>query len=120
MTRPVCFSFAARAWRTKNVASTPPSSIRPPKYPPVAPAPNIRILIAPPQKLSVPRVRAPVYPDPAKLYTSMSDEAALPSQHAASLDVPQGWRVALNWTAAILISIVFLVAGLWKASDPIG
>jgi hypothetical protein len=50
----------------------------------------------------------------------MSDEAALPSQHAASLDVPQGWRVALNWTAAILISIVFLVAGLWKASDPIG
>jgi hypothetical protein len=49
----------------------------------------------------------------------MSEEAALPS-HTATLDVPQGWRVALNWTAAILISIVFLVAGLWKASDPIG
>lgn len=31
-----------------------------------------------------------------------------------------GWRVAVNWIAAILISLVFLVAGIWKASDPIG
>ncbi len=29
-------------------------------------------------------------------------------------------RSALNWTAAILISIVFLVAGVWKLSDPAG
>src|SRR5258708_1676709 len=50
----------------------------------------------------------------------MWEEAALPAHASASLDVPQGWRVALNWTAAILISVVFLVAGLWKASDPIG
>lgn len=30
------------------------------------------------------------------------------------------WRTAVNWTAAILISAVFLVAGLWKVTDPIG
>jgi uncharacterized membrane protein YphA (DoxX/SURF4 family) len=32
----------------------------------------------------------------------------------------QGWRIGINWTAAILISIVFLVAGLWKLTDPTG
>ncbi len=31
-----------------------------------------------------------------------------------------GWRNGLNWTAAILMSVVFLVAGLWKITDPIG
>ena len=49
----------------------------------------------------------------------MSQDTALPAQAQAGLDVPQGWRIALNWTAAILIAVVFLVAGLWKASDPI-
>src|SRR5271167_1501301 len=32
----------------------------------------------------------------------------------------QGWQKGLNWIAAILMSIVFLVAGLWKVTDPIG
>lgn len=32
----------------------------------------------------------------------------------------RGWQSALNWIAAILIAIVFLVAGLWKATDPVG
>ncbi len=35
------------------------------------------------------------------------------------LDRPS-WQTALNWTAAILIAIVFLVAGLWKITDPVG
>ncbi|MDP9054533.1 MAG: DoxX family protein [Acidobacteriota bacterium] len=30
------------------------------------------------------------------------------------------WRSALNWTAAVLIALVFLAAGLWKLTDPIG
>jgi uncharacterized membrane protein YphA (DoxX/SURF4 family) len=30
----------------------------------------------------------------------------------------RGWQIALNWTAAILIAAVFLVAGIWKATDP--
>ncbi len=30
------------------------------------------------------------------------------------------WLTGLNWTSAILISLVFLVAGIWKASDPAG
>lgn len=37
----------------------------------------------------------------------------------AALDRPS-WQTALNWTAAILIAIVFLVAGIWKISDPVG
>jgi uncharacterized membrane protein YphA (DoxX/SURF4 family) len=36
------------------------------------------------------------------------------------LKVQSRWKVILNWICAILISIVFLAAGLWKASDPIG
>ncbi len=28
------------------------------------------------------------------------------------------WVVAVNWTAAILMAAVFLVAGIWKATDP--
>ncbi len=35
-------------------------------------------------------------------------------------DERQGWQRGLNWTAAILMSVVFLVAGLWKITDPIG
>jgi uncharacterized membrane protein YphA (DoxX/SURF4 family) len=30
------------------------------------------------------------------------------------------WPVILNWICAVLISIVFLAAGLWKATDPTG
>ena len=36
------------------------------------------------------------------------------------LQESRGWLTALNWTAAILMSVVFLVAGLWKITDPIG
>lgn len=32
----------------------------------------------------------------------------------------KSWQTALNWISAILIAIVFLVAGLWKATDPVG
>lgn len=41
---------------------------------------------------------------------------------AGSSPAPQqrGWLTALNWVSAILIAIVFLVAGIWKASDPAG
>src|SRR5271168_4381530 len=30
----------------------------------------------------------------------------------------QRWQVAMNWTAAILMAAVFLIAGIWKATDP--
>lgn len=30
---------------------------------------------------------------------------------------PAGWKVAAGWTAAVLMAIVFLVAGLWKITD---
>ena len=37
-----------------------------------------------------------------------------------SLEEQRTWRDALGWTCAILISLVFLAAGLWKITDPIG
>ncbi len=40
--------------------------------------------------------------------------------HYVRLDPQQGWRTVLNWVSAILISLVFLVAGLWKVTDPAG
>lgn len=30
------------------------------------------------------------------------------------------WQIVFNWICAILIAIVFLAAGLWKATDPTG
>jgi hypothetical protein len=37
----------------------------------------------------------------------------------APLEEQHPWLSGLNWTAAILISAVFLLAGLWKITDPI-
>lgn len=45
---------------------------------------------------------------------------AVPSEAYLPVERTEGWRSALNWTSAILISLVFLVAGLWKLTDPIG
>ncbi len=44
----------------------------------------------------------------------------VPGDALLPLEKQHGWRIGLNWTAAILISIVFLAAGLWKLTDPIG
>lgn len=35
-------------------------------------------------------------------------------------EMPARWEGVLNWASAILIAAVFLVAGLWKITDPIG
>jgi uncharacterized membrane protein YphA (DoxX/SURF4 family) len=45
----------------------------------------------------------------------MSDVAARPYRYVTRR---AGWQIALNWTAAILMAAVFLVAGVWKATDP--
>ena len=50
----------------------------------------------------------------------MSQGIAVSSETLLPLQTLRGWRTGLNWTAAILISLVFLVAGLWKLTDPIG
>ena len=31
-----------------------------------------------------------------------------------------GWRTGVNWLAAILVALLFLVAGIWKITDPTG
>ncbi len=49
----------------------------------------------------------------------MSESIAVSGE--ASFPLPQaqgGWRAWINWTAAILIAAVFLVAGLWKVTNP--
>jgi uncharacterized membrane protein YphA (DoxX/SURF4 family) len=48
----------------------------------------------------------------------MSEASAVSPGQFARLEQQHMWRTALNWTAAILIAAVFLVAGIWKASDP--
>ena len=50
----------------------------------------------------------------------MSQEMAVAREALASLEEQHGWRAGINWTVAILISIVFLAAGLWKVTDPTG
>jgi uncharacterized membrane protein YphA (DoxX/SURF4 family) len=53
----------------------------------------------------------------------MSDGIAAESVSGESfpaLTAEPTWTRWLNWTSAILMAIVFLAAGLWKVTDPIG
>jgi uncharacterized membrane protein YphA (DoxX/SURF4 family) len=54
------------------------------------------------------------------MYKTMSQQVAVPSEALTPFEERGRWRTGLNWTAAILISAVFLVAGIWKVTDPIG
>ena len=44
---------------------------------------------------------------------------AQPRGGLASLELP-GWKTALSWLAAILLSLLFLLSGLWKVTDAQG
>ncbi len=57
---------------------------------------------------------APIY---SMLYMQ---EAEAADGRPIVLTEQRGGLVVLNWVCAVLISIVFLAAGLWKASDPAG
>jgi uncharacterized membrane protein YphA (DoxX/SURF4 family) len=46
----------------------------------------------------------------------MTDSMAHPGRGLASLELP-GWKTALSWFSAILISLLFLISGLWKITD---
>jgi uncharacterized membrane protein YphA (DoxX/SURF4 family) len=48
----------------------------------------------------------------------MSQASAAPLEPFARLEEQHEWRTILSWASAILISAVFLIAGIWKASDP--
>jgi uncharacterized membrane protein YphA (DoxX/SURF4 family) len=53
----------------------------------------------------------------AKMYC-MNDSMAQREESLPPLDLPS-WKTTLNWIAAILTSLLFLAAGLWKITDPI-
>ena len=46
----------------------------------------------------------------------MNDSMAHPCEDLASLELP-GWKSAIGWTSAILLSLLFLISGLWKVTD---
>ncbi len=46
----------------------------------------------------------------------MNDSMAQPDQALVPLDV-SGWKTAASWVSAVVISLLFLVAGLWKITD---
>jgi uncharacterized membrane protein YphA (DoxX/SURF4 family) len=48
----------------------------------------------------------------------MNDSMAQREESLLPLDLPT-WKSALNWIAATLTSLLFIVAGLWKITDPI-
>jgi uncharacterized membrane protein YphA (DoxX/SURF4 family) len=50
----------------------------------------------------------------------MSQASAAPLEPFVRLEEQHEWRTVLNWAAAILISAVFLIAGIWKVTDPMG
>ena len=53
----------------------------------------------------------------------MSEGEAAPGEPPLTpqpLQAEQSWQTIVNWICAVLISIVFLTAGLWKATDPTG
>jgi len=50
---------------------------------------------------------------------SMNDSMAHAGQGLAPLDLP-GWKTAVNWVAACVLTIVFLVSGLYKIMDAPG
>jgi uncharacterized membrane protein YphA (DoxX/SURF4 family) len=49
----------------------------------------------------------------------MNDSMAQRGHAIAPLELP-GWKTSLNWISAILTSLIFIAAGLWKITDPFG
>jgi uncharacterized membrane protein YphA (DoxX/SURF4 family) len=49
----------------------------------------------------------------------MNDSMAQRHDALPPLELP-GWKTALNWIAAVLTFLLFIAAGLWKVTDPIG
>ncbi len=47
---------------------------------------------------------------------TMNDSMAQPRGGLLPLELP-GWKTALNWVAAVVIALLFLVSGIWKITD---
>jgi len=49
----------------------------------------------------------------------MDDSMAQRPDALGSLELPS-WKATLNWIAAVVTAMIFIVSGLWKITDPIG
>ena len=49
----------------------------------------------------------------------MHHSMAQPQPGLSSLELP-GWKTALSWVSAILLTVLFLISGLWKITDAQG
>ena len=49
----------------------------------------------------------------------MNDSMAQPQPGLRPLELP-GWKTALNWTASVVLAVLFVVSGLWKITDSQG
>src|SRR6266508_3870599 len=47
----------------------------------------------------------------------MNDSMAHPRDVLAPLDLPS-WKTAAGWISAAIVSVLFLVAGIWEVTDP--
>src|SRR5580692_4786728 len=50
---------------------------------------------------------------------SMDDSMAQPQSGFVPLAMP-GWKTALSWISAVVLALLFLVAGVWKVTDASG
>src|SRR6185295_4140250 len=63
----------------------------------------------------------PIYGEKPKRarMVNMNDSMAQRDPALMPLEL-HSWKTAVNWLAAISVSLIFLVAGIWKVTDPTG
>src|SRR6266404_5204351 len=64
-------------------------------------------------------VCAPISPENRAKMKIMDDSMAHSGDMLAGFELP-GWKTWVSWTAAALMSALFLIAGLWKITDAPG
>src|SRR5438874_6123519 len=64
-------------------------------------------------------VCAPISPENKAKMRIMEESMAHSGELLAGFELP-GWKTWVSWTAAVLMSALFLVAGIWKITDAPG
>src|SRR5260370_42527692 len=69
--------------------------------------------------MAISAVCAPISPENRAKMRIMDDSMAHSGDVLAGFELP-GWKTWVSWTAAVLMSALFLVAGIWKITDAPG